>query len=273
MWAPSRLAELRSIAPRALPASLLGGGLAAVAATIYLMSGMISGPGARLGQLGGFISLWVLMMAAMMLPSVAPMALAFARITGERARKGQAAFVPTWIFILGYFAAWTGYGLVAYAIDHSIRLLNPAWLAWSRQGPLIAGVAIAAAGLYQLSAFKRVCLTHCRSPLDFFLHSWHEGAAGALRMGLHHGLYCIGCCWGLMLVLFAVGVMSLFWMTFIAALIFAEKVLRIGPRLAPLFGFALIAMGLWIALAPGSVPGLHPPAERADMPDMPGMVM
>lgn len=269
MWAQRLLADSRSGA-LSLPASLLGVGLVTVAATIYLMGGMISGPGAQLGQIGRFIGGWVLMMAAMMLPSVAPMALTFARITGERAKKSQAAFVPTWIFILGYFAAWTAYGLAAYAIDHVIRSLNPAWLAWNRQGPTVAGVAIAAAGIYQLSALKRACLTHCRSPLHFFLESWHEGAAGALRMGFHHGLYCIGCCWGLMLVLFAVGVMSLFWMAVIAALIFSEKVLRVGPRLAPVFGFALIAMGLWIAFAPGSLPGLHSPGENTDMP---GMVM
>jgi predicted metal-binding membrane protein len=232
------------------------------------MGGMISGPGAQLGQVGWFIGVWVLMMAAMMLPSVTPMALTFARITGERAKKRQAVFVPTWIFILGYFAAWTVYGLAAYGIDNIIRSLNFAWLAWNRQGPIFAGVAIAAAGLYQLSPFKRACLTHCRSPLHFFMESWHEGAQGALRMGFHHGLYCIGCCWGLMLVLFAVGVMSLFWMAFIAALIFAEKVLRVGPRLAPVFGIALIAMGLWFAIAPGSIPGLHPPGQKNDMPGM-----
>ena len=271
MWAQRLPADSRSIAALALPASLLGAGLVIVAATIYLMGGMISGPGAPLGQLGWFIGVWVLMMAAMMLPSLAPMALTFARITGERARKSQAVFVPMWIFILGYFAAWTAYGLAAYAADHAIRLLNPAWLAWDRQGPAVAGIAIALAGVYQLSPFKRVCLTHCRSPLHFFLESWHEGAAGAVRMGFHHGLYCIGCCWGLMLVLFVVGVMSPFWMTVVAALIFSEKVLRIGPRLAPVFGCALIGFGLWIAIAPGSVPGLHSPVESTDMP--PGMVM
>src|SRR5476651_1752166 len=244
----------------ALPASLLGVGLLTLAATIYLMDGMISGPGAELDQIGWFIGAWVLMMAAMMLPSVAPTALTFARVTGERSRKGQAAFVPTWIFILGYFAAWTAFGLAAYFIDHLIRSLDLAWLAWDRQGPIVAGAAIAVAGLYQLTPFKRVCLTHCRSPLDFFLESWREGRGGALRMGFHHGLYCVGCCWGLMLVLFSVGVMSLFWMALIAVLIFVEKVFRFGPRLVPVFGIILIALGLWIAIAPASVPGLHSPA-------------
>jgi predicted metal-binding membrane protein len=262
------LADSRSTGGLALPASLLGVGLLTLAATIYLTGGMISGPGAELGQLGWFIGAWVLMMAAMMLPSVAPMALTFARVTGERYKKGQAAFVPTWIFILGYFAAWTAFGLAAYAIDYFIRYLDIARLAWDREGPIVTGVAIAAAGLYQLTPFKRVCLTHCRSPLDFFLHSWREGPGGALRMGMHHGLYCVGCCWGLMLVLFALGIMSLFWMAVIAVLIFAEKVFRVGARLAPVIGVALIALGLWIAIAPASVPRLHSSDQKTDMPGM-----
>ena len=232
------------------------------------MGGMISGPGADLGQLGWFIGTWTLMMAAMMLPSVAPMVLTFARVTSERAKRSQAVFVPTWIFILGYLTAWTAFGLAAYSVDHFIRLLDIAWLAWDQGGPIVAGVPIVAAGLYQLTPFKRVCLTHCRSPLDFFLASWREGRGGALWMGFHHGLYCVGCCWGLMLVLFAVGIMSLFWMALIAVLIFAEKVFRVGPRLTPVFGIILIALGLWIAVAPTTIPGLHPPAEKSDMSGM-----
>ena len=265
---PKRLPEALRAGTLALPASLLGVALATVAATIYLMGGMISGPGADLGGLGWFVGSWTLMMAAMMLPSVAPMALTFARVTSERARKGQSDFVPTWVFILGYFAAWTAFGLVAYLVDHLIRMLDPAWLAWDRGGPVVAGIAVVAAGLYQLTPLKRVCLMHCRSPLDFFLSSWREGSRGALRMGIHHGCYCVACCWGLMLVLFAVGVMSLFWMTVIAVLIFAEKVLQFGPRLAPVFGALLVALGIWIAIAPASIPGLHPPAAGSDMSGM-----
>ena len=260
--------DSRSGGVLALLASLLGVGLVTLAATIYLMGGMISGPGAELGQLGWFVGGWNLMMMAMMLPSVAPMALTFARVSGGRARKSQSVFVPTWIFVLGYFTAWTAFGLVAYSVDHFIRLLDFAWLAWDRGGPIAAGIPIGAAGLYQLTPFKRVCLMHCRSPLDFFLENWREGRGGALRMGFHHGLYCVGCCWGLMLVLFAVGVMSLFWMALIAVLIFAEKVLRVGPRLAPVFGIVLIALGLWIAVAPTSIPGLHVPAAKSDMSGM-----
>jgi predicted metal-binding membrane protein len=268
MWAQSQRFESRLLKALAVPASLIGIGLATLVATIYLMDGMISGPGAELGEFGWFVCTWTLMMAAMMLPSVAPMVLTFARITRERASKGRAIFVPTWIFVFGYFAAWTVFGLAAYWIDHLIRSLDLAWLAWDRQGPRVAGTAIVAAGLYQLTPIKRTCLAQCRSPLEFFLESWRQGAAGALRMGIHHGLYCVACCWGLMLVLFAVGVMSLFWMAVIAILIFAEKVLPSGRRLAPMFGIAVIALGVWIAIAPMSVPGLHSPPGKMDMPDM-----
>jgi predicted metal-binding membrane protein len=269
MWAQSRPVDSRSMkAALSIPASLLGVALACLVATIYLMTGMISGPGVALGQFGWFVGAWTLMMAAMMLPSAAPMVLMFARVTRERARKGQAVFVPTWIFVFGYFAAWSGFGIGAYLIDHFIRSLDMPWLLWDRRGPMIAGMAVGAAGLYQLTPIKRTCLTHCRSPLEFFMQSWQTGATGALRMGIHHGLYCVACCWGLMLVLFAVGVMSLFWMTLVAILIFAEKVLPSGHRLAPLFGVVLIAWGLWIAVAPATVPGLHSPAANMDMPGM-----
>jgi predicted metal-binding membrane protein len=201
------------------------------------------------------------MMAAMMLPSVAPMVLAFARVTKERARRGQATFVPTWVFLLGYLAAWTAYGLLAYGLFRAIDAVAGGVLAWDRAGPYVASGAIVAAGLYQLTPVKDVCLRHCRTPLHFLLHGWHEGRVGALRMGAEHGLYCVGCCWGLMIVLFSLGVMSLVWMAVIAGIIFAEKVLPLGMRLTRVLAFAFVALGLWIALSPGSVPGLTDPSE------------
>jgi len=256
-----------------LAASIAGAALVTIAATIYLMHGMAAGPGADLGSFSWFVLTWVVMMAAMMLPSVAPMAMTFALVTAQRSAKGQAAFVPTWIFIAGYFAAWTAYGIAAYGIDHLIRWWNPAFLAWNHGGPWIAGASVALAGLYQLTPIKRRCLAHCRSPLHFFLEDWREGPLGAWQMGLHHGFFCVACCWGLMLLLFAVGVMSLFWMSAIAVLIFAEKVFGAGPRLATVFGVAILALGVWIAVAPGTVPGLTPPACLMEMPGMPGMKM
>jgi predicted metal-binding membrane protein len=132
-------------------------------------------------------------------------------------------------------------------------------LAWDRAGPYVAGGAILAAGLYQLTPIKDVCLRHCRTPLHFVLHGWREGRVGALRMGAEHGLYCVGCCWGLMIVLFSLGVMSLVWMAVIAGVIFAEKVLPWGLRLTQALAVAFVALGLWIAFSPGSVPGLTDP--------------
>jgi predicted metal-binding membrane protein len=198
-------------------------------------------------------------MAAMMLPSVAPMVLAFARVTKERARRQQAIYVPTWIFLLGYLAAWTAYGLVAYGVFRVIDAVAGGALAWDRAGPYVAGGAILAAGLYQLTPIKDVCLRHCRTPLHFVLHGWRGGRVGALRMGAEHGLYCVGCCWGLMIVLFSLGVMSLVWMVVIAGVIFAEKVLPWGLRLTRPLAVVFVALGLWIALSPGSVPGLTDP--------------
>jgi predicted metal-binding membrane protein len=123
------------------------------------------------------------------------------------------------------------------------------------------GGAIAAAGLYQLTPLKDVCLRHCRSPIHFLAHGWRDGARGAFRMGFTHGLYCVGCCWGLMLVLFSLGVMSLVWMAAIAGVIFAEKVLPWGERLTTVIGVAFVVLGLWIMVAPDTVPGLTDPGS------------
>ena len=149
------------------------------------MRGMDAGPGTDLGGLGWFLGIWVTMMAAMMLPSVSPMVLAFARVTKERSRRGQAAFVPTWVFLAGYLAAWTAYGLVAYGVFRLVVAVAGDVLAWDRAGPYVAGGAIVAAGLYQLTPVKDVCLRHCRTPVHFLLHDWHEGATGAVAHGLH----------------------------------------------------------------------------------------
>ncbi len=254
----ARPSPLRSLNPVWTTALLLAAALVAWIVTIDRMRGMDAGPGTDLGGLGWFVGIWVTMMAAMMLPSVAPMALLFARISRERRGRGR-AFVPTWVFLAGYLGAWTAYGLAAYGLFRLVTAFGTGWLAWDRAGPYVAGGAIAAAGLYQLTPLKEVCLRHCRGPMHYVLHGWRDGKLGALRMGAEHGLFCVGCCWGLMVALFAVGVMSLFWMAVVAAVIFAEKVLPYGLRLSRVFALALVALGLWVALAPGSVPGLTDP--------------
>ena len=246
--------------PVAAAASLAGVLLATWAVTVYRMRGMDAGPGTDLGGLGWFLGVWVTMMAAMMLPSVAPMALLFARVSAERRRRGR-SFVPTWMFLLGYFAAWTAYGLLAYGLFRAVTSAHLGALQWHHQGPLIAGAAIAAAGIYQLSPLKRLCLRHCRSPMHFVLGGWRSGRLGAIRMGVEHGGWCVGCCWGLMVILFALGVMSIVWMLAVAAVIFAEKVLPFGERLSRALAIVLVVVGVWVAASPGSVPGLkQPPA-------------
>jgi predicted metal-binding membrane protein len=222
------------------------------------MSGMDMGPGTNLGGAGWFVGIWVTMMAAMMLPSVAPMLLLFVRVSAERGQRGH-KYVPTWVFASSYLVVWTAYGLAAYGLYRGIRALDFGFLAWDRQGPYVAGALVALAGVYELTPLKSVCLRHCRSPMHFVLAGWREGVRGALRMGAEHGAYCVGCCWGLMLVLFALGVMSLFWMGVVAALIFAQKVLPYGDRLARVFAVAFVAFGIWIAASPGTVPGLTQP--------------
>ena len=243
-----------------MAALLVGATLAAWVVTVGRMRGMDAGPGTDLGALGWFLGVWVTMMAAMMLPSVAPMALLFSRVSGERRRRGR-SFVPTWVFLCGYLAAWTGYGLAAYGLFRLIRVADLHALGWHAQGARVAGGAIATAGLYQLTPLKRIGLRHCRSPLHYVLGSWRDGRLGAVRMGLEHGAYCVGCCWGLMLILFALGVMSLAWMILVAGLIFAEKVLPFGHRLTPLLAVAFVALGIWVAVAPGSLPGLKQPGS------------
>jgi predicted metal-binding membrane protein len=236
-------------------ALVLGAALVAWIVTVERMSGMDMGPGTNLGGAGWFMGIWVTMMAAMMLPSAAPMLLLFDHVSAERARRGR-AFVPTWIFAASYLVVWTIYGLIAYALYRGIRALDLGFLAWHRDGPYVAGAFIALAGIYELTPLKNVCLRHCRSPMHIVVGGWRDGVGGAVRMGTEHGVYCVGCCWGLMLVLFALGVMSLFWMGVVAALIFAQKVLPYGDRLARLFAVAFVAFGIVIAAAPNTVTSL-----------------
>ena len=247
-----------------IAALLVGGALVAWIFTVARMRGMDDGPGTDLGGLGWYVGIWVTMMAAMMLPSVAPMVLLFARVSNEREKRGQ-AFVPTWVFVAGYFAVWTAYGLLGYGIYRLLTSFDTGVFAWDRAGPYLAGGAIAAAGIYELTPLKRVCLKHCRSPLHYVLGGWKPGRLGAFRMGVEHGGYCVGCCWGLMLILFALGVMSLLWMAVVAAVIFAQKVLPHGERLATASAVAFVAFGIWVAAAPGHVPGLTKPGSAPAM--------
>lgn len=260
----------RARAPRAV---LVAGVLIAAALitwilTVERMQGMNAGPGTDLGALGWFLGVWVTMMAAMMFPAIVPMAVVVSRVSGERSQGGPGALASTTAFVAGYLVVWTAYGAAVFGVYRAIAAADPAVLAWDRQGPLVAGAAVAAAGAYELTPLKRLCLRHCRSPLSFVLHRWRRGGAGAFAMGLEHGAWCLGCCVGLMLVLVVLGVMSITWMAVVAAIIFAEKVLPGGQRVTVAVAVILMAMGLWIARAPDSVPGLTEP-ENMQMPMSP----
>jgi predicted metal-binding membrane protein len=256
------------ITPAVTVMLLLGAALATWIVTVVRMRGMDAGPGTDLGGFGWYVGIWVTMMAAMMFPSAAPMVLLFHRVSSEREKRGQ-NFVPTWVFALSYLAVWTTYGLAAYGLYRLIVHFDFGFLDWDRGGRYVAGGAVATAGIYELTPLKSVCLRHCRSPFHFVMGHWRDGRFGAIRMGVEHGAYCVGCCWGLMVVLFALGVMSLTWMAVVAALILAQKVLPRGEQLTKVFAVAFVAVGIWVASAPGSVPGLTQPnsdaADRARM--------
>ncbi len=195
-----------------------------------------------------FVVAWAVMMAAMMFPAAAPMLLLFHRASTRRRAHGD-AFVPTWVFAGGYLLVWTAVGVLTWAAVASGSDLVGRMGAGDRAtwGPLALGVTLAVAGLYQLTPLKRVCLDHCRSPMGFVMQHWREGYSGALRMGLVHGAYCLGCCWALFVVLVAAGVMSLAWMALLTLVVFIEKVLPVGPRAAQVTGAALLVLGAVVA--------------------------
>jgi predicted metal-binding membrane protein len=242
--------------PAPIVAALVVAALVAWLVTIERMAGMDSGPGTDLGGLGWFVGVWATMMAAMMVPATTPVVVLFARVS----RPGRTA-----AFVAGDLLVWVAFGLAAYALYRVLDALDPALLDWDGAGRYVAGGAVVAAGIYQLTPLKAVCLRNCRSPLQLFFARSRPGPAGAIRMGAEHGAWCTGCCWALMLVLFAVGVMSLFWMVVVAAAVFAEKALPGGTRAGRALAAALVVLGVWIALAPGSVPNLTEPTAR-EMP-------
>jgi len=242
--------------------ALVGASLVAWVLVVARMEGMDDGPGTDLGSAQWYVGIWVTMMAAMMLPSAAPTVLLYSRLAREETRRSG---LTTALFVAGYLVTWTFFGLAAYAAYELVRGLDLGFLDWDEGGPVVAGAAIAVAGLYQLTPLKQTCLHHCRTPLGWVTSNWRDGPSGAFRMGIEHGAWCVGCCWALMLVLFAVGVMSITWMLVVATVIFAEKVLPAGERVAQAIAVVLIAAGIWVAVSPESVPGLTTPATGMEM--------
>ena len=226
------------------------------------MASMDAGPGTDLGSLGFYTSAWVVMMAAMMFPSISPMMLVYSRVSRDWNEGGEEAAVgATAAFAAGYLLTWTVVGLMAYTLFEAVRSLSIPALAWDRGGPYLAGGVIVAAAVYQLTPLKNACLSRCRNPWMFVLTSWQPGRLGALRMGVEHGAWCVGCCWALMAALFALGVMSVAWMVFIAAMIAIEKLLPWKRWANRGIAIVLVALGLAVVVMPAQVPGLTLPSS------------
>jgi predicted metal-binding membrane protein len=224
------------------------------------MQGMDGGPWTELGTLGWFVGVWVVMMAAMMFPSVAPTVALYSSMT-----KSRSPVAPV-LFTSGYLAAWTSIGVLAFAVATVGDRMAGDLLAWDRGGRWIAGATLIVAAIYELTPLKDVCLGKCRSPLGFLLGSWRSGRSGALQMGVKHGAWCIGCCWALMASLFALGVMSIAWMAVVAGLIAFEKL--IPSRRAATYGTAaiLLVLGALLLAAPDAIPALTIPGNDSMSP-------
>jgi predicted metal-binding membrane protein len=227
--------------------------------TVDAMRGMDDGPWTALGTFGWFLVVWVVMMAAMMFPSVSPTVALYARMSRSRLRPVA--------FTAGYLATWTAAGVVAFLIAMAVGRAADGALAWDKAGQTIAGVTLLVAAGYELTPLKDVCLGKCRSPLGTLLGSWRDGWAGALRMGLGNGAWCVGCCWALMASLFALGLMSVTWMAVVAALIAVEK--TVPWRRVATYGttIVLVVLGVLMLVAPDALPGLTVPGMNP-MPSM-----
>jgi predicted metal-binding membrane protein len=217
------------------------------------MQGMDQGPWSSLGGLSWFLGLWVVMMAAMMLPSVAPTVALYTRMT-----RARSPWLPT-AFVTGYLITWAVAGVAAFALAAVVTRAAGDALAWDSAGRLLAGTTLVGAAAYELTPLKNVCLGRCRSPLGALLGSWRDGLRGGVRMGMRNGAWCVGCCWALMASLFALGVMSVTWMGLVAGLIAVEKTLP--SRRVATYGTAavLLALGVLLLLSPDAVPGLTLP--------------
>jgi predicted metal-binding membrane protein len=224
------------------------------------MQGMDGGPWTDLGTLAWFAGVWVVMMAAMMFPSVAPTVALYSRMT-----KSRSPVAPL-LFTSGYLVAWTSVGVLAFAGATAGGRIFGDLLAWDRAGRWIAGATLILAAVYELTPLKDVCLGKCRSPLGFLLGSWRSGRSGALQMGAWHGGWCVGCCWALMASLFALGVMSLVWMAVVAGLIAFEKL--IPSRRTATYGTAaiLFVLGVLLIAAPDTIPALTIPGSGSMSP-------
>jgi predicted metal-binding membrane protein len=238
--------------------------LAALAwwSTINQMAGMDEGPGTDLGTLGWFLGVWAVMMAAMMLPSLAPPVALYSHTTNKRSPVGPL------VFVFGYLLAWTPTGLLAFIISKAGGRIVGDVLSWDRAGRWVAGAILVLAAVYELTPLKIVCLSHCRSPLGCLPGPSRRGWSTALRTGTKHGAWCVGSCWALMASLFALGVMSIAWMAFFAVLITAEKTLPWGRVAAYGTAAVLLTLGVLLVVVPDAIPALTIPGSTHQMHGM-----
>ena len=223
---------------------------------VFRQAGVTQGMGLTMGlTLPIFLLAWVAMMIAMMFPTAAPMIVMFATVAAGKQQRAQ-PFVPTWVFVSAYLTVWVGFGVVAYAAATVLSLLamQSTWLMGN--APRLGGAVLLVGGVYQLSPLKSLCLTKCRTPLNFLLTSWRDGYGGAYVMGLKHGAYCLGCCWLLFAILFPLGVMNIAAMVGLTLLIFAEKSLASGSTIANIAGVALVAYGTFVLATAHGLPGM-----------------
>jgi predicted metal-binding membrane protein len=189
--------------------------------------------------------MWAVMMVAMMTPSATPMILTFSRINRRRHEQDN-PIVPTGVFLAGYLVVWTVFSAVATVAQwqlHRAALLSSMMVS---NNPLFGGMLLIGAGVFQFTPLKNACLTHCRSPIGFFMTEWREGNRGAFFMGVHHGIYCVGCCWFLMALLFVAGVMNLLWVATIAVYVLVEKIVPAGNWVGRAVGLCIIVVGVWM---------------------------
>ncbi|CDX63267.1 conserved membrane hypothetical protein [Mesorhizobium plurifarium] len=204
-----------------------------------------------------FLAVWLIMMIAMMFPAAAPMILTFHQVQSGKRGRGQ-AFVSTWVFVAGYMLVWTATGVLAFAAAAGAEMLAGYVGLSAATAARIGGALLMAAGAYQLSPLKDLCLAKCRTPIGFILTSWRDGQWGAVRMGLQHGLFCLGCCWLLFLALFPLGIMNIAAMAAVTLLVFAEKTFPHGELIAKVSGVALLLYGAAVLVFPQALPTFQP---------------
>jgi predicted metal-binding membrane protein len=224
------------------------------------MQDMDGGPWTALGTFAWFLGVWVVMMAAMMFPSVSPTVALYSKLTRSR------SLVAPLFFTSGYLLTWSALGVLAFVVAKIGTQLFGDVLAWDRAGRWVTAVTLIVAAVYELTPLKNVCLGKCRTPLGFLLGSWRDGRLGALQMGTRHGAWCVGCCWALMVSLFALGVMSIVWMAVVAGLIAFEKLMP-SKRVAT-YGTAavLLVLGVLVLAAPDVLPALTIPGGDSMTP-------